>query len=108
MQRRKIGSLCLQEIRWKGQGARELGEGYKLLYSGGTDKKYGVGVILDQEMKEKVVDVTRHSNRLMAVRLVIQGQVYNIVSGYVRRRKRIHSMRIWRRLSETYQRQSIW
>jgi len=82
MQRRKICILCLQEIRWKGQGARELGEGYKLLYSGGTDKKYGVGVILDQEMKEKVVDVTRHSNRLMAVRLVIQGQVYNIVSGY--------------------------
>jgi hypothetical protein len=82
MQRRKIGILCLQEIRWKGQGARELGEGYKLLYSGGTDKKNGVGVILDQEMKEKVVDVMRHSNRLMAVRLVIQGQVYNIVSGY--------------------------
>ena len=53
MQRRKIGILCLQEIRWKGQGARELGEGTNyctvvaVVWSGGNsgsgDEREGCG-----------------------------------------------------------------
>ena len=30
MQRRNLNVLCIQELRWAGQSARELGEGYKL------------------------------------------------------------------------------
>ncbi|XP_068229418.1 uncharacterized protein [Palaemon carinicauda] len=33
MKRMKIGMLCVQETRWKGNNARELGEGCKLYYS---------------------------------------------------------------------------
>jgi len=46
------------------------------LYSEGKDKKNGIGVILEIEMNEKVVDVMRHSDRLMVIRLVIQAVVY--------------------------------
>lgn len=35
MQRRGISVMCLQELKWTGQSAKELGDGYKLFYSGG-------------------------------------------------------------------------
>lgn len=54
-------------------------DGCKLPYNGDEDKKNGVGSILDLEMKEKVVDVTRHNYRLiMVIRLVIHGSIQNV------------------------------
>ena len=32
--RRNMGILCVQETKWTGKSARELGEGFKILYSG--------------------------------------------------------------------------
>src|SRR6218665_2704841 len=71
MQRRKINILCLQEMKWIGESAREIGDGYKLIYNGGKQRRNGVGVILDPELKEAVADVIRHGDRLIAVKLVI-------------------------------------
>lgn len=36
MKMRRVNILCVQETRWKGNKAKELGEGYKLYYSGAT------------------------------------------------------------------------
>ncbi|VDP27898.1 unnamed protein product [Heligmosomoides polygyrus] len=44
MKRRRIQVLCLQETRWKGAKAREIGEGVKLYYSGEDTKRNGVGI----------------------------------------------------------------
>ena len=49
----------MQETKWTGKSARELGEGYKILYSGGKSSRNGVGVILSPEFKENVVEVSR-------------------------------------------------
>ena len=50
MMRRRINILCVQETRWKGNKARELGEGCKLIYGGANDQgRNGVGIILDNE-----------------------------------------------------------
>jgi len=46
--------------------AREIGEGYKLFYSGGREGRNGVGIILNEELKQQVVDVSRESDRLMS------------------------------------------
>ena len=46
MVRRKIDVLSLQEIRWTGQTARELGLDCKLYYTGGEEKRNGVGIVL--------------------------------------------------------------
>ena len=35
---RKVGVLCVQETRWKGNKVRELGGDAKLFYSGGDEK----------------------------------------------------------------------
>ena len=79
MQRRKINALCVQEMKWTGQIARELGHGYKVFCSGSKDKRNGVGVVLDPEWKTAVVDVVRHNDRLMLVK-VVHKEVINIIS----------------------------
>ena len=79
---RKIKIACVQETKWTGKSARELGEGYKIFYSGSQNTRNGVGVILDQTYKAKVIEVSRPSDRLMRVKLVISGEMYNIISAY--------------------------
>ena len=41
------------------------------------------GVILSPEFKEKVFEVLRPSDRLIKLKLVIAGEIFNIVSAYV-------------------------
>ena len=41
MERRKVKILCVQETKWKGSNARELGNGYKLFYNGVDSKRNG-------------------------------------------------------------------
>ena len=51
---------CLQEVRWRGQGAQFMGaksRRYKLCWSGNSDCTGGVGVLVKEELCEKVVEV---------------------------------------------------
>ena len=66
--KRIIDVPCLQEVRWRGQGARMLwmkGRRYKLWWSGRGDGVGGVGVMVKEDLCEKVVEVRRISNRVM-------------------------------------------
>ena len=65
MQRRKMNVLCTQETRWKGAKAREVGEGYKLYYYGVENKRNGIGIILEKELVEQVVEVNTISDHIM-------------------------------------------
>ncbi|KAF7693225.1 hypothetical protein C0J45_16608 [Silurus meridionalis] len=47
--RRKVDMLCVQETKWKGSKARNIGGGFKLFYHGVNGKRNGVGVILKEE-----------------------------------------------------------
>ncbi|GKG12838.1 craniofacial development protein 2, partial [Tanacetum coccineum] len=42
----------------------------------------GVGVVLAPNLKDKVVLVSRISNRIMMVRLVIEEEIVNVISAY--------------------------
>ena len=58
MDRRKVDILCVQETRWRGNKAKDIGSGYKLLYSGADERgRNGVGIVFSKEMKENVVGV---------------------------------------------------
>ena len=51
---------CLQEVRWTGKGAWFMGvkgTRYKLWWSGNSDGTGGVGVLLKEELCEKVAEV---------------------------------------------------
>ncbi|KAK3545442.1 hypothetical protein QTP70_007642 [Hemibagrus guttatus] len=82
MERRKMDILCVQETRWKGSKARSIGAGFKLFYYGVDSKRNGVGVVLKEEFVRNVLEVKRVSDRVMSLKLEIEGVMLNVVSGY--------------------------
>ncbi|KAK3512202.1 hypothetical protein QTP70_000470 [Hemibagrus guttatus] len=82
MERRKVDTLCVQETRWKGSKARSIGAGFKLFYYGVDSKRNGVGVVLKEEFVRNVLEVKRVSDRVMSLKLEIEGVMLNVVSGY--------------------------
>ncbi|GJX91663.1 craniofacial development protein 2-like protein [Tanacetum coccineum] len=56
--------------------------GLWLWYSGSSTARNGVGVILAAALKDKVVQVTRRSDGIMVISLVIDGETVNVVSAY--------------------------
>jgi exonuclease III len=60
MIRRHVNILCVQEMKWKGQKAKEVEDiGFKLWYTGTTTNKNRVGIVLDKSLKDGVVDIKR-------------------------------------------------
>ncbi|XP_070011445.1 uncharacterized protein [Nicotiana sylvestris] len=44
--------------------------------------KYGVGILVDRDLKELVVDVKRENNRLIFIKLVVGGLTLSVISAY--------------------------
>ena len=83
MKDRKLDVLCIQETRWTGNKAKELGEGFKLIYSGATrNGRNGVGIILSGNLKNYVTEVHRYNDRMMRVALSMEDCTLNIFSVY--------------------------
>ena len=82
MERRNVDILCLQETKWKGSKARNIGGGCKIFYNEADGRKNGIGIVLREELAESVLKVKRVSDRLMAIKLDVKGSILNIVSAY--------------------------
>ena len=82
MERRNVDILCLQETKWKGSKARNIGGGCKIFYNGADGRKNGTGIVVREELAESVLEVKRVSDRLMAMKLEVNGSILNIVSTY--------------------------
>ena len=82
MKHGKVAVLCVQETRWSGNKAKELGDGYKMIYSKAINNRNGVGIILSKEMKNLVVEMNRKSDRLLWIRLALKDFNINIFSVY--------------------------
>ena len=83
MRIKKVDILCVQETRWKGNKAKELGDGYKLFYSGANEQgRNGVGVVLSGDMKNAVTEVNRKNDRMMRVKVCYGEETINIISAY--------------------------
>ena len=50
MKRRKMVVLCAQETKWKGDRARNMAEGYRMLHAGGDGRSNGFGIIVNVEI----------------------------------------------------------
>jgi exonuclease III len=58
--RRRVNILCVQEMKWKGQKAKEVEyTGFKLWYTVTTSTKNGIGIVLDKSLNDGVVDIKR-------------------------------------------------
>ena len=86
LERRKVKVCCVQETRWKGEGTRILrtktGGKYKLFWKGCSEGVSGVRVIVSEEFTDKVIEVTRVSERLMMVKLIVGKCLMNVVAAY--------------------------
>lgn len=58
-------------------------DGYKIFYTGKTSGKNGVGVILNETIKAKEVEVIRKSNYIIAIKLLLEASIVNVISVYV-------------------------
>ncbi|KAF3625101.1 hypothetical protein FXO37_31045 [Capsicum annuum] len=72
LKRWKSNIKCVKETKWVGIKARDV-DGYKLWYSGCDRRRNGVGILVDEELREQVVEVKRVSDRLMTITLVVGG-----------------------------------
>ena len=74
--------MCVQETKWKGSKARNIGDGCKIFYNRADGRKTGIGIVLREELAKSVLEVKRMSDRLMAMKLEVKGSILNIVSAY--------------------------
>ena len=61
---------------------RNIGGGCKIFYNGADGRKNGIGIVLREELAESVLEVKRVSDRLMPMKLKVNGSILNIVSAY--------------------------
>ena len=60
--KRNVDLCCSQEVRWRGCGARLVGvqgRRYKLLWQGNNEGYGGVGVMVKEELYDKVIEVRK-------------------------------------------------
>ena len=85
LRKRKVDVCCLQEVRWKGEGARFFsvkGRRYKLWWCENDDKIGGVGILVKEKLCEKVVEVRRRCDRVMAIGLAFEEEVVTVICVY--------------------------
>ncbi|ESN97919.1 hypothetical protein HELRODRAFT_177581 [Helobdella robusta] len=90
LQRRMVDVAALQEVRWKGEGTRFVGAKggrYKLWWKG-DDGTGGVGVMVREELVEKMLEVRRRSNGVIVVVMVFGKVIVRVISGYAPQQSR--------------------
>ena len=81
--KRKVDIPCVKETRWKGSKARNVGDGCNIFYHGEYGRRNGVGVILKEDYIGRVIEVKRVSDRMMYMKLDIEGVMMSVISAYV-------------------------
>ena len=82
MKRRKVSVVYLQETKWKGDKAKELTDCYKFFYVGKNNTANEVGIVVDKDLKEKIVRVKKLGDRIIEIKLVLEEDIINIISAY--------------------------
>ncbi|XP_059294508.1 uncharacterized protein LOC132047488 [Lycium ferocissimum] len=87
LSRKSMGSLTdvqprsREMTKWVGPKAKEV-DGYKLWFSGRSKYRNGVGILVDSESRDQVVEVRRVTDRMMSINVVIEGLTLNIIKAY--------------------------
>nr|GEY33191.1 craniofacial development protein 2-like [Tanacetum cinerariifolium] len=84
------GPRRIRETKWNGSRTWDT-NGYRIWYSGSGTARNGVSVILTTELRDKVVQVKKSSDRVMAISMVIEGETINVISAYAPRSLRFVS-----------------
>ncbi|XP_063708920.1 uncharacterized protein LOC134837472 [Culicoides brevitarsis] len=87
MKKRRIDVMCVQETKWGNLGNKSRfldlkTKDYKLFYHGINNQTNGVGIIISRKYLNNIINIDKVSDRLMAVKLVVQDKVWNIICAY--------------------------
>ena len=82
MVKRKLDILCVQQTRWKGSKARNIGGRCKIFYHGEDGRRNRVGVILKEDYTGRVLAVKITADRMMYMKLDIEGVMITVISAY--------------------------
>ncbi|XP_028802548.1 uncharacterized protein LOC114757628 [Neltuma alba] len=82
MGKRKINILCLRETKYVGEKAFEFTNGFKLWYTEKVGTGNGVGIIIDNEWKQNMVEVKRIEDIIISLRIIVGRDTINIISAY--------------------------
>ena len=64
--RMRVNITCLQETKWVGSKAKELeNTGYKIYYTGLDRRKNGVGIVMDKDLKDDVITVSKKGDKII-------------------------------------------
>ena len=85
LDRRKVDICCIQEVRYKNEGCNVIGDReqkQKLWYKGNAEGTGWVGILMKHEMAENVVEVSKHSDRLISIKAVFGDSIWHYFSLY--------------------------
>ena len=78
--RMRVNIACLQETKWVGSKAKKLeNTGYKIYHTGLDRRRNGVGIVVDKDLKDDAIFVSRKGDRIILVKLVLEGNIINIL-----------------------------
>ena len=82
--------------------SKGMGEGYKIWCCGNDSKRNGVGIIMKKDLVDRVVEVWRCSDRMIGLKLELDGVIINIISAYAPQGCTVEEKEVfWSDLEET-------
>lgn len=82
---RCINIACIKETKWTGAKARDIGDSFKPFYNGKKAQNV-VGIVVNQALRDNVVEVTRSLDWPMSLKIDTGAVVLRVVSCYASRR----------------------
>ena len=82
MVRRDVSILCVHETKWVVKKLELQSWGYKLWYTGRDRDRNGVGVIINKQLLENMVEIRRKGDKILLVKLILGREIFNIISIY--------------------------
>lgn len=73
--------LIYKRLNEKGKKVKDI-DGFKLWYKREANNKNGIRIIVDKDLNEEIVDVKRISDGIIAIKLVLEKEIINIISVY--------------------------
>ena len=83
MQERRIDVLGLCETKLAGKRSRTLHENYQPIFSGAGDTRHGVGVMLSEELSQRVTTMEQRNERILSYSIKLNRGNISFIQVYV-------------------------
>ncbi|EYC04248.1 hypothetical protein Y032_0089g2307 [Ancylostoma ceylanicum] len=84
VQHRRNDLCAVQETRWSGSKSKDIGCGFKVVYTGSEGTRNGVGIIVSERFTDSIAGVERFDDRLMKIVIVTLERHLHFFSAYAK------------------------